>query len=91
MSLHVHCTAFYSPATEALINNKIICWNIDSRKTIWHPRAHFGSKNDSLKGLNCLARLALARERTPSRYKLVIQYDKNMHILITRVEGHKIT
>ena len=21
MSLHVHCTAFYSPATEALINN----------------------------------------------------------------------
>ena len=23
------------------------------------------------------------------RYKLVIRYDKNMHILITRVEGHK--
>ena len=28
-----------------------LCWNIDSRKTIWRPRAHFGSKNDSLKGL----------------------------------------
>ena len=28
-----------------------LCRNIDSRKTIWRPRAHFGSKNDSLKGL----------------------------------------
>ena len=28
-----------------------LCWNIDSRKIIWHPRAHFGSENESLKGL----------------------------------------
>ena len=27
------------------------CWNIDSRKIIWRPRAHFGSENESLKGL----------------------------------------
>ena len=25
--------------------------NIDSRKRIWRPRAHFGSENESLKGL----------------------------------------
>ena len=29
-----------------------LCWNIDSRKIIWPPRAHFGSENESLKGLN---------------------------------------
>ena len=29
-----------------------LCWNIDSRKIIWLPRAHFGTKNESLKGLN---------------------------------------
>ena len=28
-----------------------LCWNIDSRKIIWPPRAHFGSENESLKGL----------------------------------------
>ena len=28
-----------------------LCWNIDSRKIIWPPRAHFGSENKSLKGL----------------------------------------
>ena len=31
-----------------------LCWNIGSRKTIWRPRAHFGSKNDSLKGLKMI-------------------------------------
>ena len=30
MSLHVHCTAFYSPATEALINN-----NNNNSSAIW--------------------------------------------------------
>ena len=29
-----------------------LCWNIDSRKIIWPPRAHFGSENESLKGLS---------------------------------------
>ena len=29
-----------------------LCWNIDSRKIIWPPLAHFGSENESLKGLN---------------------------------------
>ena len=28
-----------------------LCWNIDSRKIIWPPRAHFGLENESLKGL----------------------------------------
>ena len=28
-----------------------LCWNIDSRKIIWPSRAHFGSENESLKGL----------------------------------------
>ena len=28
-----------------------LCWNIDSRKRIWRPRAHFGSENESLNGL----------------------------------------
>ena len=28
-----------------------LCWNIDSRKIIWLPRAHFSSENESLKGL----------------------------------------
>ena len=28
-----------------------LCWNIDSRKRIWRPGAHFGSENESLKGL----------------------------------------
>ena len=28
-----------------------LCWNIDSRKIIWPPWAHFGSENESLKGL----------------------------------------
>ena len=30
-----------------------LCWNIDSRKIIWPPRAYFGSENESLKGLIC--------------------------------------
>ena len=29
-----------------------LCWNIDSRKIIWPLRAHFGSENESLKGLS---------------------------------------
>ena len=29
----------------------VLCWNIDSRKIIWPARAHFGSENESLKGL----------------------------------------
>ena len=28
-----------------------LCWTIDSRIIIWPPRAHFGSENESLKGL----------------------------------------
>ena len=32
-----------------------LCWNIDSRKIIWPPRAHFGSENESLKGLSTAA------------------------------------
>ena len=32
-----------------------LCWNIDSRKIIWPPRAHFGSENESLKGLKTLS------------------------------------
>ena len=28
-----------------------LCWNFDSRKIIWPPRARFGSENESLKGL----------------------------------------
>ena len=28
-----------------------LCWNIYSRKIIWPPQAHFGSENESLKGL----------------------------------------
>ena len=32
-----------------------LCWNIDSRKIIWPPREHFGSENESLKGLNLFA------------------------------------
>ena len=31
-----------------------LCWNIDSRKRIWRPRAHFGSENESLNGLTWL-------------------------------------
>ena len=31
-----------------------LCWNIDSRKIIWPPRAHFGSENESLKGLRLM-------------------------------------
>ena len=31
-----------------------LCWNIDSRKIIWPQRAHFGSENESLKGLRSL-------------------------------------
>ena len=29
-----------------------LCWNIDSRQIIWPPQAHFGSENESLKGLS---------------------------------------
>ena len=43
-----------------------LCWNIDSRKRIWRPRAHFGSENESLNGLNMhrLTTLVLSRHKT---------------------------
>ena len=51
-----------------------LCWNIDSRKIIWPLRAHFGSENESLKGLRiCFVGLLV---RT-SVYKDSLNFDKD--------------
>ena len=47
-----------------------LCWIIDSRKRIWPPRAHFGSENESLKGLTWVFSLPYRLVR-PSRQRAV--------------------
>ena len=41
-----------------------LCWNIDSRKIIWPPRAHFGSENESLKGLRRIQKRLKTKKTT---------------------------
>ena len=61
-----------------------LCWNIDSRKIIWPPRAHYGSENESLKGLTVSYFRTYIYVRNPKTVATPVRiytYDGNMGLL----------